>query len=237
MTQLRMMLRTLTRRLLVLSVALALAPISGCATSYRAEAIEGWVVDAETNKPLEGVNIVTHWTLKGGMEGGTAVEALQILETVTDQNGRYSFPAWGPKAGTTTGELRGNSPSILLFKPGYRAGEFSNLYSETTGAETFFYNKKTLKLEPFRGTLQEYARHLNSSLNGDLWKIGFSIGEHSGNFCGWKSFPRMLNALAKLEYEYRSAGVVQGTVVSQLQSNNTHIAAAGCGALDEVITR
>ena len=96
-------------------------PPSACASFpffYRAEAIEGWVADAETGMPLEGVIVVGHWRLKGGFEGGNPVAELKILESVTDQGGRYSFPAWGPKF-ALMGNLTSESPELLFFKRGY----------------------------------------------------------------------------------------------------------------------
>lgn len=215
--------------LCLLVAVLAWLPLSGCATVYHAEAIEGWVVDAETNEPLEGVIIVANWELRHPISAAPIAQ-VQIYETVTDRNGRYSFPAWGPKAVATSGYMGGNSPGLWLFKPGYKARGYSNLYSETMGTTSFFYNKKTLKLERFTGTPAEYAEDL-SMLSSDLWGIGHAHGDP----CGWKSFPKMLRALDSQEAEFRRAGVVQGTVVSGLRSNDANLRAAGCGSVDEGI--
>src|SRR2546422_4340820 len=105
----------LSARVLTLSVPLLGLPLSACHSLtffYSAEAIEGSVADAETGRPLEGVIAVAHWQLKGGFEGGTPIGELQILEAVTDPNGRYSFPAWGPKF-ALTGYLE-DAASILF---------------------------------------------------------------------------------------------------------------------------
>src|SRR5882672_257399 len=78
----------LSATILSLGVAMLGLPPSACASFpffYRAEAIEGWVADAETGMPLEGVIVVGHWRLKGGFEGGNPVAELKILESVTDQ--------------------------------------------------------------------------------------------------------------------------------------------------------
>src|SRR5260221_2733138 len=108
---------------IALGIALVSAPLSSYAfIFYNAEAIEGWVADAETGKPIEGVIVVAHWRLEGGLEGGTPIDELKILETVTDRNGRYSFPAWGPQVAFSGffGSLRSESPEILMFKKGYK---------------------------------------------------------------------------------------------------------------------
>ena len=54
------------------------------------------MVDAETHQPLEGVNVVAHWVLNFGLEG-TVHADLMLMETVTQSNGRFYFPAWGAK--------------------------------------------------------------------------------------------------------------------------------------------
>src|SRR5258708_40037237 len=105
---------------IALGIALVSAPLSSYAfIFYNAEATEGWVADAETGKPIEGVIVVAHWRITGGLEGGTPINELKILETVTDESGRYSFPAWGPKLAFLSGifgSLGSESPEILMFK-------------------------------------------------------------------------------------------------------------------------
>ena len=104
----------------VLLMALLL-PLQACGAPfwYKAEPIEAWVVDAETNQPLEGVIVVAHWQLKGGLEGGNPVGEMMVMETLTDAKGRFYFPAWGPKLRSLDGRLKTQSPGILLFKSGY----------------------------------------------------------------------------------------------------------------------
>jgi len=218
---------------LALGVGLLWAPLTACSSIpfvYSADAIEGWVADAETSKPLEGVIVVAHWRLKGGFEGGTPIRELQIFESVTDHSGRYSFLAWGPKF-SLSGYLGDESPGILLFKPGYKFQRLMNDPYMNTDASRSQWNKKTVKLEPFTGTLEQYSQHL-FLLNDDLWISGFAVGHHSGDFCGWKSFPNMLRAMDKLDEKLKP---LARTVVSRLRSNDAQLRAAGCGTVTELI--
>ena len=96
------------------------------------------------------------------------------------------------------------------------------------------WNKKTVKLEPFTGTLEQYSQHL-SLLNDDLWISGFAIGYHSGDYCGWKSFPNMLRALDKLDEKLKGLRLLNRSVVSQLRSNDAQLRAAGCGTVTDLI--
>lgn len=221
-------------RVLLLILALSCLPTPVLAFIYYAEPIEGNVVDAKTGKPIEGTILVAHWELKGGFEGGTPVKQVQILEAVTDFSGRYSFPSWGPKF-ALFGQMRSASPEIFVFKTGYK---FRALYNEWhSGLDTTksAWNRKTIALEPFSGTLSAYVEQL-SSLNSGLWNAGVDVGRHSGEYCGWTKFPKMLRQLDKLEAELRAAGVRQGTVVSDLKANSDkYLREKGCPSVFQVL--
>jgi len=217
-----------------LFVALGVAVLgSSYAFTYRAEAIEGRVVDAETGKPMEGVVVVAHWQLKGGLEGGTALQELKIFESVTDQNGRYSFPAWGPKF-AVMGTLQSESPEILMFKQGYKFQRLLNQWHPDLDTSKSEWNGKTVKLERFSGPLEQYAQHL-SELSSDLWTIGYAVGDHLGDYCGWKSFPNMLRALDKLDEKIIPLRLGYDTVAARLRLNDRKLRSAGCGTVAEFL--
>jgi len=218
---------------LILGVALLWQPLSASAFIYSAEAIEGWVLDAGTDKPIEGVIVVAHWQLKGGFEGGNPVGELKIIETVTDQNGRYYFPSWGPKF-AWSGHLKSESPEILLFRPGYKYLGLSNRWYRDRDTSKSDWNGKTVKLEPFSGTLAQYAEQL-SSLSSSLETLGYGVSHELGDPCGWRMFPKMLRALDQLETDFRRAGVMQGTVVSFFKANDVLLQKKGCGSVLEIL--
>jgi hypothetical protein len=224
---------------LALGAALLWLPLAACnsmgsfAFIYSADAIEGWVADAETGKPLEEVIVVAHWRLKGGFEGGTPIRELQIFESVTDHSGRYYFPSWGPKF-AFSGYLGDESPGILLFKQGYKFQRLMNDPYMDENTSRSQWNKKTVKVEPFTGTLEQYSQHL-FGLNSDLWTAGFSVGYHSGDFCGWKSFPKMLRSMDELREKLEPLHLSGRSVASQLRSNDTQLRAAGCGTVTDLI--
>src|SRR5947209_3399798 len=80
-----------------LLIALCILVLTGCYQIYSAEPITATVVDADTKEPLEGVVVVAHWEMKGGLEGGNVEGEVMIMEAVTDAQGKFHFPAWGPK--------------------------------------------------------------------------------------------------------------------------------------------
>lgn len=143
---------------------------------YSAEPIEAWVVDSETGKPLEGVIVVANWLLMRGTIGGRSyVGPLVILETVTDANGRFFFPAWGPVRNSTPGFLDHEDPRLWFFKPGYGLSGLSNDYAKDVRTKpsrrTSDWNGKSIRLKRFSGDQSRYAEHLvhmGSSVTSDL---------------------------------------------------------------------
>jgi len=224
------------RPFLTLAAALLCLPLSACSAMtffYSAEAIEGWVVDAETGKPLEGVIVVAHWRLKGGFEGGTPIRELQIFESVTDRDGRYAFPAWGPRF-ALSGHLTHETPEILLFKQGYKFQSLGNNWYPGVDTTRSEWNGKTVKLERFNGTLVEYAQHLRG-LNNDLWTAGFAVGYLAGDFCGWKSFPNMLKAMDELEEKLKPLRLMHRTVAAQLRDADPVLRSLSCGPVSDLL--
>lgn len=222
-------------KVLLLGLTLAFLPASAAAFIYYANSIEARIVDAQTGNPVQGAIVMANWELEGGIESRVPIDQLKILETVTDVNGKFTIPAWGPKF-----SFRGRAsymwPQILVFKPGYKSLRLTNeARSGSQFTVSSSWNAKTIALEFFAGTLKDYVEHL-SSLSSTLENVGYNIGFQSGDWCGWKSFPKMLRALDDLEDRLRSADVRQGTVVSFLRANETQVKDNGCGSVSEFLS-
>lgn len=193
----------LFRSVLVLAL---LTPLQSCAFfTYTALPIQAWIVDEETNQPLEGVIVVAHWQLKGGLEGGNPVGQMMVMETVTDAKGQFYFPGWGPKLRPWYGELKNQSPGILLFKSGY---EHQDLYNNRTrknsrGTLSSEWDGKTIELKPFGETrqikdiLRDFER-LNSSVETIV---------RDAKSCNWKKIPNMLLGIRKQRFFLIENGV------------------------------
>jgi hypothetical protein len=102
-----------------MAIALFALSLDAFAMNYWAEAIEAWVVDADSGRPLDGVIVVAHWELRYGLEGG-GTHQLMVMEAVTDQQGRFHFPAWGPKeipkSLPSEARLKDGDPVLLLYR-------------------------------------------------------------------------------------------------------------------------
>jgi hypothetical protein len=217
------------RLMLALYTVVCLPACAALVPPYSAEAIEARVVDADTKQPLEGVIVTANWELRGGglaLGGSTAVGQIQVMEAVTDQNGRFFFPAWGPIK-QFKGELHDKDPQLLFFKSGYAYRILWNDYRGDPPAMKVVHrsqwNGKTIEMKRFTGAMQEYVRRF------DDWNSALDqIIRRNPNECNWKKLPEAVlgtererkNILAQL----REHGVVDprmvGSVYQDILYNN-----------------
>lgn len=174
-----------------LAALTALLLCAACSNTYRGAPIEGWVVDAQTKQPLEGVIVVVMWELEhGGFHPGQA-GALFRKEAVTDAKGRYEFPAWGPMK-AKQGFVRDSTPYIAFFKQGYKPQQVRNPgHAERQRVPKVWHSVwdgKTVALERFEGTLGDYAN--------ELMPIKALYGTYA--WCEWEQMPRLTADLLDL---------------------------------------
>lgn len=201
-------------------ILVCVVALPACATpvTYSAEAIEAWVIDADTKRPLEGVVVVAHWVLEGGIHVDRVGE-LVILETVTDKNGRFYFSGWGPIRHWKRSRLTNMDPELLIFKSSYAYQRLANpstkeaIEGKPYPVRRSVWNGKTIELKSFKGTQEEYARHLSSL---DIY-LRFAYDNEN---CEMKQVPRMVVALHHEEKRFREA-----KVYSSLTSLNRYLAA------------
>lgn len=198
------MVRLLTARFLILLLAL---PLQACGALYSAESIEAWVVDAETNQPIEGIVITANWQLKGGLEGGNDVGQLMVMETITDRNGRFYFPGWGPKLGSWEGRIKSQRPQLLLFKSGYKYVGLENATRSDYGSSSVLksdWNGKTIKMQKIGADPQELLRNFEN--------LNFIVESvvRDTKACDWKKIPKMLLAVRKQRTLLIEKGITGG---------------------------
>ncbi len=182
-------------------------PLAACAMplTYSAEPIEARVIDADTQQPLAGVIVTANWQLEKGTPGGNIqVGQLMVMEAVTDKDGKFTFPGWGPKT-VWKGFFTNEDPQLLLFKSGYEYQRLYNKYNSTRELRTrkvrrSDWSGKIIELKPFKGTQEVYARTLSSL------SISLRFAYDNEN-CEMKSVPRMLITLYLEEKRFREAKV------------------------------
>ena len=227
-----------TRALLSLCAALPLLALPACAAPlrYTAKPIHAQVVDADTHQPLEGVIVTANWQLEQGTVGGNVpLGQLKVMETVTDKNGRFFFPAWGPKW-VLHGFLVNRDPQLLLFKPGYDYLALVNHYT----------SDRALRLHPVRtsdwdGRRVEMRRFIDHPISIGPYKYETSAYAQRLSFlstyletiamddCDWKKIPRMLLALKTQKDMFRK----QGIRFSFIAADDVPTNPSKCGAPEE----
>ena len=177
----------------VVLIALGTTVLGWCATNsvFFAKPITGRVVEAGTPTPLPGVTVVADWQLQGGMEGGRSMGHVAILETVTDADGRFAFPGWGPRFALPRGRLADRDPMLLLFKAGYFPKSLVNRHESTARVRTSDWDGATIPLEPSSRRPDGYA----SALQGFEDRIDVSFFHPGG--CAWRRISHLLLALSR----------------------------------------
>lgn len=186
--------------LLVVQPACSASPLY-----YAAEAIEARVVDADTKQPLEGVIVTANWQLFHSTVGGRVPgKQLMVMEAVTDKDGKFTFPAWGPKL-ALWGYLDNRDPQLLLFKPGHEYRGLQNPTLSTTDHSTVrrsMWNGKTIELKPLKGVDIEaqYKNLLNFSKEVD------SFATWHVDPCQWTNLPIVINKMLQERKQLEAQG-------------------------------
>lgn len=159
---------------------------------YSADPITAWVVDADTGKPVEGANVLAVWEMKYGLENHGTNYAM-VLEAVTDSDGRFSLPGWGPKLVVKAGAITTAAPRLVILKADYRpAGAASGSFFDRLPSHMASdLNGKIFKLEKFVGAKREYAEDLHQFVQRSVESLIY-------NGCNYTAFPRFLLSLDRL---------------------------------------
>jgi len=118
----RKSLKTIIVLLIFLITTLAIS--SSCQANqwvyFHDEEIRGYVVEADTNKPIEGAIVVSIWELlqiPGHGFGGYA----KVIEAKTDKDGNFIIAAWKTfKPLTADSVMHDLAPKIVIYKSGYK---------------------------------------------------------------------------------------------------------------------
>jgi hypothetical protein len=209
---------------------LCLTSLGACAFIYSGDRITATVIDADTMAPIEGVNVVGLWKLKGGIEGSRVVGYANVMESVTDAAGTFVFPAWGPKPILALGELSSGAPLIIFFKRGYGYRQVSNwITSKQPNPHTSSeWTGKTILLTRFKGTSSQYALDLSQ------FSIEVDTMLHADP-CRLLTIPRILKNLSDQARDFEREGIRNGPLTFygpySLQSLDRDLVERGCQSL------
>lgn len=162
--------------------------------------IKGQVVDAVSGEPLEGVTILAVWDLySANLLHNTYQGQLHVAEAVTDSAGEYRLSPWFRFF--FLGKLKSSAPLVYFYKYGYSVGgrgdsrrqaPFLIVSSEFDG--------RTIELSRFEGSMQEYALHLDET-------IDFTVSGIRNENCILLEVPQLLQALEHAQSEFHREGI------------------------------
>jgi hypothetical protein len=168
------------------------------------------LVDAQTNKPIEGAIVLANWPVKYVPmffgEVGRNHDSVAFFEGVTGEEGVIKFPAWGPKYADWGVDIDRSGPIIRIFKQGYEFLELTNNTNFIDLSKDPNYdsplpsdwNNEVVKLGPFKGGDKEYAEHLTN--------FEYSLFS-SGIGCLQTKAKRMLTELYRMQAYFKSKNI------------------------------
>ena len=190
--------RPLIRRVVAVALIISATMVTACHAFpvpplYAAKAIRATVVDATAGSPIEGAVVVAEWQLQTMSGEGPR---LQVSEAVTDRDGRFVIPGWGPKFRQPLTHFGNKSPYLVIFKPGYvpvrlynaPRSQFAALRARTDlpaseisywigidgdpydAIQESLWNGMAIRIERFQGTPEAWFRHIEFASHDVLWR-------------------------------------------------------------------
>jgi hypothetical protein len=177
-------------RLLILSALCFVAYGWLSSVIWYSSEISGRVV-TPNGQPIADAIVVANWERRNWLHGAPQGQ-LAVLEVVTDKNGEFRIPEWGPLfLPQSYGSYQRST--IRIYHPKFVplvAFDFDQRQSanlDEISKETL--RKQPLVLVPFHSSLAEYESTL-TALTQSLFYINYDKEP-----CGWKSIPRLAVAL------------------------------------------
>ena len=113
-------------------------------------AITGRIIDAETERPIEGAVVLVEWTKTVGLPGLTHAETYKVVEVVTDNNGIATID------GCSSYSV--NPPDVTIYKKNYVAWNNKYIFPGLIKRTDFTWGDSTFKIERFKNTYS-YVDH------------------------------------------------------------------------------
>ena len=148
---------------------------------YSAVETRARIIDEQTGQPVEGAVVVAQWILRGYW---ASEYTLHIAEAVTDQNGEFVIPAWGPKPRWPDTALKHFSPQLLIFKHGYKPLWLHN--EAIADVAKYVPNYKTMKTKHLIANTNWLKGAPFDSVQRSMWKgLNIEIERFSGTSDRW----------------------------------------------------
>jgi hypothetical protein len=148
---------------------------------YFANSIDAQVVEKDTGKPVDGVNVVAIWILENGFPEAGPSDILKVEEAYTDQNGKFHLDKWGPRF-KFIAYLGSYSPLLILYDNNHKIktlenhridGQFRKVVRESDWNHTTIQMKRNSSIQDRLSNAERATNQLKMYLrlgNCDSWK-------------------------------------------------------------------
>jgi len=139
-----------------LLITLMLVLVTGC---YGP--INGTVVDADTNAPIEGAVVMVEWTKTHGI-GNYSTESYKVAETLSDKDGKFTLPGCYRPFLT--------EPDVTVYKKGYVAWSSRSVFPDRRKRTDFKWGDGVFKLEVFKKGYSyiDHTNFIRASINSSI---------------------------------------------------------------------
>lgn len=215
-------------KLLLLMTLLMLPVLVACGQEriLSADPVDATLMDADTGQPLAGVPVVAYWEVKAGSMTGDSLPcgAASVEEAVTDKDGKFHIPGWGPVKGSCD-YMSQLDPQFFAFKSGYTPLVFMNEWraDHSVDHSVSDWNGKIVKMskdsdtDPKKVGIDSYGTRFGL-FNGSLEIFIVDMPES----CNWQKIPNMLRTLLAQERLFNAAGNPLGSIASELVTNDQY---------------
>jgi hypothetical protein len=191
------------KRTAVLLLASSIPLYGQCQGVFYSPEIHSRVV-APDGAPIAGAIVLISWTVAHYVSD-TSLRQAAIAEVVTDTDGQFRIPAWGPRL-VADGWISVDEPTTRIYKRGFVPRVVKNYEGvPMSGAKSiirYLFQDRAIVLQPFEGSLQQYE----NTFNPLLLSLGHIYDGRGTAFCYWRQTPRMLLALQDLKLEMAAQG-------------------------------
>ncbi|MGB9149216.1 MAG: carboxypeptidase-like regulatory domain-containing protein [Burkholderiales bacterium] len=177
-------------------------PVFWYSTEFR-----GRVVDAKTGQPIPDAVVLATWQLVGSFVENYRIKKIAVEEVLTDVQGTFRIPSWGPRFYFLPGRILNEQPHITILKKDYLPLTLDN-HPKAMGdngygmnAEAiirFDWQDEDLKMAPRGEDIAAYELAMN-----DIWSL--RVGDlFTDKRCDWQYAPLSLVFLHNVKKELAS---------------------------------
>lgn len=181
------------KKILILALASCILALAGC-SPFRMAPVDGIVIDAETQEPVEGALVVAEWLTIYGIHGNHHND-IQVFDIRTEKDGKFTLIEWNEFK-----TLHAIAPIVTTYHEGYK------LSVVAYGSYKRRYPGKELIVELERSSEHEILSDKKRSLN----RLNEIFSRRSDLPCFWQRLPFLTRQLIEGKSSLDKAGIKNG---------------------------